>query len=159
MTATLTAGQPAPPFALTDGAGNPHRLSDYAGRWLVLYFYPKDDTAGCNREACGFRDAAARLEALNARVIGVSLDGPESHRRFDAKFRLGFPLLCDTGGAAARAYGSYFGVACIRLARRHTFIIDPEGRIARVYRRVQPARHGEQIVADLQALQTGTGGE
>lgn len=158
MTGILTVGQPAPPFVLPDDTGRPHRLSDYAGRWLVLYFYPKDDTAGCNREACGFRDAAVRLEALNAQVVGVSLDGPESHRRFARKFDLGFPLLCDRDGAAARAYGSYFGLACIRVAKRHSFIIDPTGRIARIYRRVQPARHGGQIIADLQALQADGAG-
>lgn len=151
----LEAGQPAPLFELPDHAGAMHRLEQYAGKWLVLYFYPRDSTPLCTREACGFRDDMDAIEALGARVAGVSLDSPGSHASFRDKYRLPFPLLSDAGGETARRYGTYFRFACLRLAKRHTFLIDPHGRIARIYRSVSSSRHSAQIIEDLHTLQAG----
>lgn len=133
-----------------------HRLEDYRGRWVVLYFYPKDDTPGCTKEACAFRDAHAELKALGAVVLGVSADGVESHRRFAEKYGLNFPLLADPEKAVIRAYGAwgkknlygrvYEGVM------RYTFLIDPEGRIARVWKKVKPATHAQEVAAALREL-------
>ncbi len=153
IAAKLEAGQQAPPFELPDHSGKIHRLDQYTGQWLVLYFYPKDDSPLCTREACGFRDDMQAITALGARVVGVSLDSPQSHAAFAERHGLGFPLLSDTHGDAARRYGAYFQVACLRLAKRHTFIIDPRGRIARVYRSVASGRHSSQIIDDLRTLQ------
>lgn len=149
----LEVGQPAPPFELPDHTGTVHRLDQYAGQWLVLYFYPKDSSPLCTREACGFRDDMDAFAALGARVAGVSLDSPRSHAAFRDKYRLTFPLLSDARGETARGYGTYFRFACLRLVKRHTFIIDPQGRIARIYRSVASGRHSGEIIRDLQALQ------
>jgi len=148
----LQAGQPAPPFALKDQAGTIHRLSDYAGQWLVVYFYPKDDTPGCTREACRFRDDISQLHALGVQLLGISLDSSESHGRFAAKFKLPFPLLADDGGNVARRYDAYRSLLFLRLARRHTFIIDPTGHIARIYRKVDPDTHSAEVIADIKQL-------
>ena len=154
ITAKPEVGQPAPPFALPDHTGAVHRLDQYAGHWLVLYFYPKDDTPVCSREACGFRDHMGAIKALGAHVVGVSLDSPQSHASFREKYRLTFPLLTDTGGETARRYGSHFQFACLRFLKRHTFIIDPRGRIARIYRSVASSRHSREIIDDLRELQS-----
>jgi len=150
---SLTVGQDAPPFALKDQNGKTHRLSDYAGHWLVVYFYPKDDTPGCTKEACHFRDDIEQLHALGVSIVGISLDSTESHGRFAAKFHLPFPLLADDGGAVARDYASYWSFLFIHVARRHTFIIDPAGRIAKIYRDVDPDTHSTEIIADIKTLQ------
>ncbi|AEB11916.1 thioredoxin-dependent thiol peroxidase [Marinithermus hydrothermalis] len=152
----MRVGEVAPEFALTDQEGRLHRLEDYRGRWVVLYFYPKDDTPGCTKEACAFRDAHAELKALGAVVLGVSADGVESHRRFAEKYGLNFPLLADPEKAVIRAYGAwgkknlygrvYEGVM------RYTFLIDPEGRIARVWKKVKPATHAQEVAAALREL-------
>lgn len=133
-----------------------HRLSEYRGRWVVLYFYPKDDTPGCTKEACGFRDEKGRLEALGAVVLGVSADGVESHRAFAEKHHLNFPLLADPKKEAISAYGAwgkknlygkeYEGVL------RQTFLIDPEGRIAKVWRKVNPEGHAEEVAKALEVF-------
>jgi peroxiredoxin Q/BCP len=149
----LQAGQPAPPFALKDQAGNTHRLSDYAGKWLVVYFYPKDDTPGCTKEACHFRDDIATLHDLGVQLLGISLDSTESHEQFAAKFKLPFPLLADDGGAVAKRYDAYWSFLFIHVARRHTFIIDPSGHIAKIYREVDPDTHSAQVIADIKQLQ------
>lgn len=154
----LKVGQPAPPFALPDQAGNLHRVEHYAGQWLVVYFYPRDDTPGCTREACGFRDVLADVTGLGAQVLGVSPDGNASHRRFAQKYRLTFPLLSDVHGETAQAYGSYFQFTFLRLVKRRTYIIDPHGRIAKIYAKVGvPAAHAAQVLQDLRLLQNGTG--
>ncbi|KIX84712.1 thioredoxin-dependent thiol peroxidase [Thermus filiformis] len=152
----LEAGELAPDFALPDQEGRLHRLSDYRGRWVVLYFYPKDDTPGCTKEACGFRDEKGRLEELGAVVLGVSADDVESHKRFAEKYRLNFPLLSDPAKEAIRAYGAwgkktlygkeYEGVL------RQTFLIDPEGRVAKIWRKVSPEGHAEEVAQALEAL-------
>lgn len=152
----LEVGQPAPPFELPDHTGAIHRLDRYAGQWLVLYFYPKDDSPLCTREACGFRDDLDSLMALGARVVGVSVDNPRSHAAFKDKYHLTFPLLSDARGATALRYGTCFRFACLRFARRHTFIIDPRGHIARIYRSVASGRHSGEVIADLRDLQATT---
>lgn len=151
----LQPGRPAPEFQLTDQDGASHRLSDYRGRWVVLYFYPKDDTPGCTEEACRFRDDIVHLNELGAQVLGASLDSREKHAEFSGKYRLQFPLLSDVGGKVAASYGSLRNLGIIKLAQRHTFIIDPEGRVAKIYRKVSPKTHSAQVIDDLKELQRG----
>lgn len=131
------------------------RLEDFRGRWVVLYFYPKDDTPGCTTEACAFRDARDELTDLGAEVIGVSADDPVAHEKFKAKFNLNFRLLSDLEKKVITAYGAWgpkmFGREGIL---RRTFLIDPEGMVQKVYGRVTPLRHGEQVVAELKRLQS-----
>ena len=144
----------APDFSLTDEAGEVHQLSDYAGRWLILYFYPKDDTPGCTDEACSLRDARDDLIALGADIVGVSKDDANSHEKFKAKHTLNFTLLSDPDTTAINAYGAWgkkqFGREGIL---RKTFIINPDGVVVKAYGRVTPIGHGEQIVAELKNLQ------
>ena len=149
----LRVGQAAPGFALHDQNGKLQQLADYQGRWVVLYFYPKDDTPGCTKEACSFRDDIAQLKALGAQVLGISLDSVESHARFAEKHGLPFPLLSDAEAAVAKTYDTYWSLGPIRFARRHTFIIDPEGRIAKIYREVDAGTHSSEIIAALKSLQ------
>jgi peroxiredoxin Q/BCP len=153
--AELAVGTPAPDFDLKDQANRAHRLADYRGQWVVLYFYPKDDTPGCTTEACNFRDDISQITALKAVVLGVSMDSTESHARFAQKFQLPFALLADTDGGAARAYGALTSFGPLRFAKRHSFLIDPQGRIAKIYRDVKPAIHSREIRDDLKALQGG----
>jgi peroxiredoxin Q/BCP len=143
------AGSSAPDFALPDQHGTVHRLADYAGRWLVLYFYPKDDTPGCTREACAFRDGLSKLQSAGAAVIGVSVDTQASHARFAEKHHLGFPLLADTEGSLARRYGTLIDWRVLRVAKRITFLIDPQGKIHKTFTRVDPARHANEILSEL----------
>ncbi|MDM7323979.1 MAG: thioredoxin-dependent thiol peroxidase [Thermus sp.] len=146
----------APDFALPDQDGRVHRLSDYRGRWVVLYFYPKDDTPGCTKEACGFRDRMGDLKALGAVVLGVSADDVESHKRFAEKYSLNFPLLADPERKAILAYGAWGKKNLYGKVRegvlRQTFLIDPEGRIAKVWRKVSPERHAEEVAEALKGL-------
>ena len=146
-------GSAAPDFALQDQNGKTHRLSDYAGRWLVLYFYPKDDTPGCTREACQFRDDIGVLGELDAAVVGVSVDDVRSHAGFARQYQLPFPLLSDPDGRTAAAYDSLLNLGLLRFARRHTFIIAPDGRIAARFDKVDPARHAQEVARTLRALQ------
>ena len=149
----LTIGTSAPAFALKDQANQTRALADYRGRWVVLYFYPKDDTPGCTTEACNFRDDLGTLRALNVQVLGVSMDDSQSHARFAEKYRLPFPLLADTEGVATRAYGALWSLGPVKFAKRHSFIIDPAGRIAKIYRDVKPESHSRELQQDLKALQ------
>jgi len=151
--ADLAVGDTAPVIDLPDQAGRRHSLADYRGRWIVLYFYPKDDTPGCTTEACNFRDDISRITALEAQVLGVSLDSSESHARFAEKYRLPFPLLSDERGDTARRYGALTSLGPFKFAKRHSFIIDPDGRIARIYREVNANTHSLDIQRDLKALQ------
>ena len=146
-------GSAAPDFELSDQNGQTHRLGDYAGRWLVLYFYPRDDTPGCTKEACRFRDDIGVLGDLGAAVAGVSVDDTKSHADFARKYQLPFPLLSDPDGKTAAAYDSLLNLGVARFARRHTFIIAPDGRIAARFDKIDPARHAEDIARTLQALQ------
>ncbi len=144
----------APVFSLEDVDGKTITLQDFAGKWLVLYFYPKDDTPGCTVEACSLRDAHADVTALGAHVVGVSKDDASSHAKFRAKHSLNFNLLSDSEGKVIDAYGCWgkkmFGKEGIL---RRTFIINPEGTVVKVYGRVTPEGHGAQIIADLKRLQ------
>ena len=146
-------GSAAPDFALPDQSGRIHRLSDYTGRWLVLYFYPRDDTPICTQEACRFRDDIGTLGKLDAAVVGISVDSPQSHAEFSRKYSLPFPLLSDPDGRVATAYGSLLNLGLMRFARRHTFIIAPDGRIAARFDHVDPARHAEEVRDALLGLQ------
>ncbi|MBN9397698.1 peroxiredoxin [Candidatus Saccharibacteria bacterium 47-87] len=144
----------APHFSLPDSNGVVHSLSDYKGKWVVLYFYPKDDTPGCTVEACSLRDARDTLAELGAEIIGVSKDDPSSHEKFKAKHSLNFTLLTDANGEVIGSYGAWgpkmFGKEGIL---RKTFIIDPAGRVVKVYGRVTPMGHGEAVVEELKKLQ------
>ena len=144
---------PAPNFKLNDPSGAVHTLSDYAGRWLVLYFYPKDDTPSCTVEACSLRDARDDLAELGAQIVGISKDEAPEHEKFKAKYSLNFTLLSDPEGKTIEAYGAWgpkmFGREGIL---RKTFIINPKGQVVKVYGRVTSLGHGEQIVKDLKEL-------
>lgn len=147
-------GNAAPDFKLYDAKGNAHQLADYAGKYVVLYFYPKDDTPGCTKEACQFRDDLAQLEKLGAKVIGVSVDSSDSHADFAKKYHLPFPLLADIDGKVADSYGALSHLLVIKIAKRYTFLIDPKGKIAQVYTKVDTSKHSQQIIDDLKKIQT-----
>lgn len=144
----------APDFTLDDINGNTHTLKEYAGKWIVLYFYPKDDTPGCTTEACSLRDARDTLAEMGAEIIGISKDDANSHEKFKAKYSLNFTLLTDGEGAVIERYGAWgkkmYGREGIL---RKTFIIDPSGQVRKVYGRVTPMGHGEQVIEELKALQ------
>ncbi|MBT3013919.1 MAG: peroxiredoxin [Candidatus Thiodiazotropha sp. (ex Lucina pensylvanica)] len=144
--------QPAPCFSLPDQNGKLHGLDDYRGRWLVLYFYPKDDTPGCSREACSFRDELARLNQMGVDLLGISTDGVASHLRFSDKFNIAFPLLSDNTGEVAASYGALFKLGPVKLAKRHTVIIDPTGCIAKIFRKVDPSIHSDEVTQALASL-------
>ncbi|MDO9636479.1 MAG: peroxiredoxin [Thiobacillus sp.] len=146
-------GSVAPDFALQDQEGRLHRLANYTGRWLVLYFYPRDDTPGCTVEACRFRDDIGTLDAHAAAVVGVSVDSPASHADFARKYQLPFPLLSDPDGTTAAAYDSLLNLGFLRFARRRTYIIAPDGRIAARFDRVRPAQHAAEVARTLSTLQ------
>lgn len=149
----MTIGSPAPDFSLPDQQGRTRSLSAFHGQWVVLYFYPKDDTPGCTKEACHFRDDYLAARKLGAEILGVSVDSAESHVKFSNKYSLPFPLLADTDGKVARQYGALWSLGPIRFARRQTFLIDPQGRIARIYRDVDPDGHSREVIDALKALQ------
>lgn len=146
----IPAGIPAPDFELLDDTNSLRKLSDYRGRNMVLYFYPKDDTPGCTREACNFRDDYSAYEKAGVVILGVSPDSVESHVKFKKKFQLQFPLLADDGHAVCALYGvwgpkkfmgkEYEGVL------RTTFLIDTEGKIKRVFENVRPAEHSMELL-------------
>ena len=144
---------PAPAFILNDSEGHTHELADYAGKWVVLYFYPKDDTPGCTIEACSLRDARDDIAELGAEIIGVSKDDASSHDKFKAKHSLNFTLLSDPDMTAMNAYGAWgkkqFGQEGVL---RKTFIISPDGQVVKAYGRVTPLGHGKQIIDELKRL-------
>jgi peroxiredoxin Q/BCP len=149
----LKPGDPAPDFTATTTDGKRVSLRDYRGRKLVLYFYPRDDTPGCTRQACSLRDHNADIAAKGAAILGVSTQGEASHRKFTDKYQLNFPLLADTDGAVGRAYGTLGGEgmmdklkSAIGAAKRVTFIIDDKGRIAHVIDKPQVARHAQEVL-------------
>jgi peroxiredoxin Q/BCP len=145
-------GDPAPDFELSDQNGQLHSIEDYRGEWVALYFYPKDGTPGCTTEACEFRDNIFAFRNLNCQILGVSLDDTDSHKEFSEKYSLPFPLLADTEGTVADAYGvktKFFGMT---VAKRQTFLIDPDGNVVKHYPDVKPDTHSQQVLADLEAL-------
>ncbi len=146
-------GEVAPDFTLADDEGKTHHLADERGRWVVVYFYPEDDTPGCTKEACSFRDANAEILAENADVWGISPQGAKSKARFRSKYGLPFALLADEDHTVATAYGSWIervkdGLASMRTARR-TFLVDPEGRIVRTWETVTPEGHAQDVLRAL----------
>jgi peroxiredoxin Q/BCP len=150
----VAAGDAAPDFELVDQNGQIHSIEDYRGKWIALYFYPKDDTPGCTTEACEFRDNIFAFEDADCEVLGVSLDDAESHKAFADKYDLPFPLLADTEGTTADAYGVRTKILGMEFAKRQTFIIDPQGNIAKHYDKVDPDSHSVQVLKDLEALQS-----
>jgi thioredoxin-dependent peroxiredoxin len=153
-TDTPRTGDLAPGFSLPDQHGKMHALADFRNKWLVLYFYPKDDTPGCTEQACTFRDDWHKLASMGAVVVGVSVDDVASHAAFAKKFSLPFPLLADTKGDVAARYGSIYNLGLIKFARRNTFLIDPEGRIARVYLSASTSENSREVIDDLQKLRS-----
>jgi peroxiredoxin Q/BCP len=145
-------GDAAPPFTLPDQNGTARTLDEFRGKWLVLYFYPRDDTPGCTEQAGRYRDAMRDLEAFGATVCGVSVDDSDSHAEFSRKYKLPFILLADRKGKVAALYGSLRDFGVIKFARRNTFLIDPHGKIAKVYVGVNAASNTQDVTGDLRAL-------
>ena len=149
----IKVGSAAPDFSLSDQYGRKHKPSDYRGKWVVLYFYPKDDTPGCTKEACAIRDGFGRFEKLRVKVLGVSVDSAASHKKFSEKYDLPFTLLSDEKKKVVKKYGvwrkkrmmgrEYMGTT------RTSFLIDPDGKIAKVYEKVDPAVHATELLRDL----------
>jgi thioredoxin-dependent peroxiredoxin len=148
-----TVGSLAPEFSLLSQQGDLVSLKDSRGDWVVLYFYPKDQTPGCTREAHEFQLDEAKYAERHAVILGVSVDSVGSHRAFCAKEGLDFKLLADTSGRVSKAYGSLTNLGVVKFASRHTFLIDPNGKIVKAYTSVNPARHSTEVLADLDALQ------
>ena len=155
-TIRVKLGDFAPDFQLQDQHGKQHQLNDYRGQWLVLFFYPRDDTPGCTREACQFRDDISQLNALHASVVGISVDTAEMHARFAAKYDLPFPLLADTQGVVAAKYGVLIKFWRWKIARRMSFIVAPNGRVAHLFSYVLPAQHSAEVIQILKELQIHT---
>ena len=151
--AQIKVGSKAPNFNLSDQNSIQHQLSDYEGSWVILYFYPKDDTPGCTTQACDFRDAVKRIIASKSNVFGVSLDSVESHKRFADKNNLPFSLLSDESGEVSKAYESLNNFMSFKSAKRNTFIIDPDGKVAKIYLSVKPSTHSQMVLNDLNQLQ------
>lgn len=152
----LKTGDSAPEFELLDQNSNMHSLSDYRGKWVLIYFYPKDDTPGCTKEACMIRDDFFNFEKIGATVLGVSTDSVKSHKKFEEKYRLPFTLLADENKDVVNKYGvwtekSFMGRKYMGTLRA-SFLIDPEGKIAKIYEDVKPIQHSAEVLADLNAL-------
>jgi thioredoxin-dependent peroxiredoxin len=146
-------GSAAPDFTLASQEGAAVSLKDYRGSWVVLYFYPKDQTPGCTREAHNFQVDQSKYAERQAVVLGVSVDSVDSHKKFCAKEGLNFKLLADRDGKVSSAYGSLTNLGLVKFATRHTFLIDPSGKIARAYTSVDPGRHSEEVLAALDQMQ------
>jgi peroxiredoxin Q/BCP len=147
------AGSSAPDFTLLSQEGAPVSLKDYRGKWIVLYFYPKDMTTGCSREAHNFQVDQPKYAERNAVVLGVSVDSIDSHKQFCAKEGLNFKLLADTDHKVSALYGSLTNLVLVKVSARHTFLIDPSGNVAKVYSSVNPFHHSQEVLAELDALQ------
>ena len=145
-------GSPAPGFVLPDQNGKSRSLGEWRGKWLLLYFYPKDETPGCTTEANAFKSELAKFAAVNAQVVGVSLDSVASHSAFAANHKLQFPLLSDADATVSTRYGALSDFGVFRFAKRYSFLIDPDGRIAKSYLKVDADRHAAEILADIKLL-------
>jgi peroxiredoxin Q/BCP len=159
VAASPAVGQPAPAFKLQDQDGKWHALADYKGKWVAIYFYPKDDTPGCTTQACSFRDNIFAFNKEGAVILGISVDDVESHKKFAEKHGLPFTLLADADKAVSKSYGvlkTYMGV--MEMARRDTFIVDPQGRIAKHYESVDPEGHSKVVLDDIKALKAKSKG-
>ncbi|WEN15971.1 peroxiredoxin [Rhodanobacter sp. AS-Z3] len=152
--ATPQAGDAAPTFRLQDQKGHWRAPGDFHGSWLVVYFYPKDFTPGCTTEVCTFRDDIAKLRKAGVSVVGVSLDDVKSHADFAEKYHVPFPLLADVDGQVATRYGVLTSRMGRHYAKRTTFLIDPQGRVAKVYVDVDPEKNSTQVLNDLATLRT-----
>jgi peroxiredoxin Q/BCP len=150
--AVPSTGSAAPDFALPSQEGASAGLKDYRGSWVVLYFYPKDQTPGCTREAHNFQVDQAKYLERHAVILGVSVDSVDSHKKFCAKEGLNFKLLADRDGKVSSAYGSLANFGVVKFAKRNTFLIDPGGNVAKVYTGVDPARHSEEVLAALEEM-------
>jgi peroxiredoxin Q/BCP len=148
-----TPGSAAPGFTLPSQQGTPVSLKDYRGSWIVLYFYPRDQTPGCTREARNFQADETKYAERHAVILGVSVDSVDSHKKFCAKEGLNFKLLADSDGTVSQAYGSLTNLGVVKFAARHTFLIDPTGKVAKAYTTVDPAHHSEEVLAALDQLQ------
>jgi peroxiredoxin Q/BCP len=153
---TPAVGTAAPGFRLQDQNGDWHDLADYRGQWLAVYFYPKDDTPGCTTEACNFRDNIYAFKAIGATVVGISVDDVDSHREFSEKYKLPFIILADESGATADAYGVLRDWKLTKIASRQSFLVNPDGVIAKHYEDVDPDTHTQDVLADLEALMKGS---
>ena len=152
----LNVGDPAPDFSLPNAEGKVYSLADLKGQRIVLYFYPRDNTPGCTKEACAFRDHYDQYQAAGAVVLGVSTDNAKSHTRFAEKHNLPFPLLIDEEGKVAEAYGSYglkkmYGKEYMGITRS-TYVIGPDGKLEKIYLKVKPAEHPVEVLTDIQGL-------
>lgn len=146
----------APTFCLRDQNNKEHCLEDYQGKWVLVYFYPKDDTTGCTKEACGIRDAWPKFSDVDAVILGISADSVESHKKFEGKYKLPFTLLSDPDKEVINKYGvwkekSMYGRKYMGISRE-SFLIDPKGNIAKHYEKVKPAIHAEEVIKDLNSL-------
>lgn len=149
--------QPAPDFSLLDQDSHQHSLSMYKGKWLLIYFYPKDDTPGCTKEACNFRDSFHELQTLGVSILGISKDSVESHKRFATKYNLNFPLLSDPNHEIIEKYDSwgekkFMGRVFLGIIRS-SYLINPAGKIVKVYPKVNPTIHADELINDLRSLQ------
>jgi peroxiredoxin Q/BCP len=153
---TLQIGNMAPQFSLGDQNQKKHTILEYRQQWIILFFYPKDDTPGCTVEVCQFKQNYDDILALNVQLLGINTDKAESHSHFVNKFQLPFPLLSDPQGEVSQLYDTLFKLGPVKFCKRHSFIIDPNGQIAKIYRKVNPKRHSQQIITDLKALGAGT---
>ena len=149
----IQEGKPAPDFTLSDQKGKMISLSNFKGKsWVVLYFYPKDDSPGCTKEACDFRDNLIQIQQLDATVLGISVDSVKSHKNFADKFNLNFSILSDSEYKVTRQYGVLTQFMGMRLANRSTFIVDPEGIIQKIFPKVDPKDHAREIIAEMKKL-------
>jgi peroxiredoxin Q/BCP len=151
--AAPVAGSAAPDFTLPSQESASVSLKEYRGSWVVLYFYPKDQTPGCTREAHNFQVDQPKYAERHAVVLGVSVDSVDSHKKFCAKEGLNFKLLADQGGKVSGDYGSLMNLGVVKIAKRNTFLIDPSGRVAKAYISVDPARHSDEVLAALDGMQ------
>ncbi len=150
-------GSDAPSFNLQDQNGDWHKLEDYSGQWLAVYFYPRDDTPGCTTEACNFRDNIYAFKAIGAAVVGISVDDVDSHKEFSDKYKLPFAILADSDNKTSNAYGVLRDYKLIKIASRQSFLIDPEGKIAKHYDDVDPDKHTDEVLADIKEFMAGAG--
>jgi thioredoxin-dependent peroxiredoxin len=149
----LTTGTKAPDFNLPNAKGELVSLASFKGSWIVLYFYPRDDSPVCTKQACAFRDDMHKLEKLGAKVVGVSIDDRKSHADFAEKYSLPFPLLSDKDGLVASQYGALTNLGIMKMAKRYTFLIDNNGVLQKTYLSIDTSKHSQQIIDDLTAMQ------
>ncbi|MFL2547616.1 MAG: peroxiredoxin [Gammaproteobacteria bacterium] len=146
-------GDSAPSFKLQDQNGDWHTLGDYKGKYVVLFFYPKDGTPGCTTEACNFRDNIFAFDDLNTQILGISLDDVDSHKEFSEKYSLPYPILADVEKESAVDYGVLGKFMMMTITKRESFIIDPEGLIVKHYKNVDPDKHTDEVIEELKSLQ------